>query len=113
VLAGKTPADWRKSLYYQYYEFPGPHSVAKHYGVTNGKQKLIHYYELGEWELFDLTKDRQELNSVYGQAAVAGIQKELEGELARLRRELQVPDKDPPDSYPPMRRPMNQPAKTK
>ncbi len=71
VLAGKTPADWRKSFYYHYYEFPGPHSVAKHYGVTNGKHKLIHFYELGEWELFDLTKDPQEMNSVYGQTAYA------------------------------------------
>lgn len=105
VLAGKTPSDWRKSFYYQYYEFPGPHSVAKHYGVTNGKQKLIHYYEKGEWEMFDLTKDPHEMNSIYGQTAVASLQKELESELSRLRRELQVPEKDPPDSFPPMRQP--------
>jgi arylsulfatase A-like enzyme len=110
VLAGKTPADWRKSFYYHYYEFPGPHSVAKHYGVTNGKQKLIHYYELGEWELFDLTKDPHELNSVYGQSSYASTQKELESELARLRRQLQVPEKDPPESFPPMRRPAAQRA---
>ena len=27
VEKGKTPRDWRKSLYYHYYEFPGFHSV--------------------------------------------------------------------------------------
>ena len=28
VLKGQTPADWRKSFYYHYYEYPGPHSSA-------------------------------------------------------------------------------------
>jgi len=37
VLRGETPADWRTSFYYQYFEFPGGHSVARHYGVTDGK----------------------------------------------------------------------------
>ena len=27
ILRGQTPADWRKSFYYHYYEYPGPHSV--------------------------------------------------------------------------------------
>lgn len=104
VLAGKTPSDWRKSFYYHYYEFPGPHSVAKHYGVTNGRYKLINYYELGEWELFDLEQDPHEIRSVHGQAAYATTQKEMEGELSRLRRQLQVPEKDAPDSFAPMPR---------
>ena len=29
LLPGQTPADWRKSLYYHYYEFPAPHRVAR------------------------------------------------------------------------------------
>jgi arylsulfatase A-like enzyme len=33
ILEGETPDDWRKSVYYRYYELPGPHSVQKHYGV--------------------------------------------------------------------------------
>ncbi len=57
ILKGKTPGDWRKAFYYHYYEFPGAHSVARHYGVTNGQHKLIHYYQKGEWEMFDLEKD--------------------------------------------------------
>lgn len=101
VLAGKTPADWRKSFYYHYYEFPGPHSVAKHYGVTTGAHKLIHYYEVGEWELFDLAADPREMKSVFGDAKYADIQASLEAELKRLRSELKCPEKDPPDSFPP------------
>lgn len=87
VLAGNTPADWRKSVYYHYYEFPGPHSVQKHYGVRTERYKLIHFYEKQEWELFDLEKDPHELTSVYGQGDYADVQKELEAELKRLREQ--------------------------
>ena len=41
LLRGQTPADWRKSFYYHYYEFPGPHSVARHYGVVTDRYKLV------------------------------------------------------------------------
>lgn len=85
VLMGETPADWRKSVYYHYYEFPGAHSVAKHYGVRTERHKLIHYYELDEWELFDLEKDPNELRSVYEEADYASVRKQLEVELQRLR----------------------------
>lgn len=82
--------DWRSTFYYHYYEFPGAHSVARHYGVTDAKHKLIHYYELGEWELFDLKADPDELNSVYGEPEYADKQKELKKELERLREYYQV-----------------------
>ncbi|MDA1051659.1 MAG: sulfatase [Planctomycetota bacterium] len=85
VLLGETPADWRTSVYYHYYEFPGGHSVAKHYGVRTERHKLIHYYETKEWELFDLEKDPHELMSVYDDPAYAAVRKQLEVELQRLR----------------------------
>jgi arylsulfatase A-like enzyme len=108
VCAGETPSDWRKSFYYQYYEFPGPHDVRKHYGVATDRYKLIHYYEpdMNYWELFDLKSDPQELTSVYGNEDYATVQADLEKELARLRKQLKVPDEDPPesDSRPPAQR---------
>jgi arylsulfatase A-like enzyme len=85
ILQGETPADWRKSVYYHYYEFPGAHSVAKHYGVRTERHKLIHYYDLDEWELFDLEKDPHELNSVYGEPAYQDVLDDLRKELQRLR----------------------------
>ena len=85
VLMGETPTDWRKSVYYHYYEFPGAHSVAKHYGVRTERHKLIHYYDLKEWELFDLEKDPNELKSLYDDPAYASVRKQLEAELQRLR----------------------------
>ena len=59
-------SDWRKTFYYHYYENPGAHNVARHYGVTDGKHKLIHFYALegekiDDWELFDLQSDPNEL----------------------------------------------------
>jgi arylsulfatase A-like enzyme len=95
LFRGKTPADWRKTFYYHYYEFPGAHSVARHYGVADKRHKLIHYYQVGEWELLDLEKDPNELKSVYGQKEYAEIQAKLLAELKRLRQELKVPEQDP------------------
>jgi arylsulfatase A-like enzyme len=100
VLKGQTPADWRKSFYYHYYEYPGPHQVARHYGVITERYKLVRFYEpeFNYTELFDLQKDPREMLSLYGKADHAAVQKELEGELARLRKELKVPDPDPPET---------------
>ncbi|SIO22625.1 Arylsulfatase A [Singulisphaera sp. GP187] len=100
VLKGRTPEDWRKSFYYHYYEYPGPHNVRRHYGVVTDRYKLVRFYgpDVDEWELFDLKEDPQELRSVHGQAGYTEIQKELEQELARLRKELNVTEQDPPES---------------
>jgi arylsulfatase A-like enzyme len=96
ILHGEPPADWRKAFYYHFYEDnDGGHHVAKHEGVTNGRAKLIHFYTLNEWELYDLEKDPHELVSVYGQPGYAQVQAELTAELARLRTELQVPANEP------------------
>ena len=92
LLKGKKPDDWRKSLYYHYYEFPGAHSVRRHYGVRTETHKLIHFYNLDGWELYDLEKDPNELNSVYGKPEYAALTKELKGELERLRKLYKVPE---------------------
>ena len=79
--------NWRKSLYYHYYEYPhGWHYVKRHYGVRTEKYKLIHFYnDIDAWELFDLEIDPDEMNNLFGDVAYAAIQHELEGELKRLR----------------------------
>lgn len=96
VLRGALPADWRKSFYYHFYEdTDGEHRVAKHEGVTNGRTKLIHFYTLNEWELYDLDKDPHELVNVYDKPEYAAMQAEMTAELQRLRKELQVPPNKP------------------
>ena len=95
LLKGSTPEAWRKSFYYHYYEFPGVHAVARHYGVRTSKHKLIHYYQKKEWELFDLEKDPDELRSVHADPAYAAVRAELEAELVKLRKQHAVPEVDP------------------
>ncbi len=87
ILQSKTPGNWRKSMYYHYYEYPGAHSVKRHYGVRTGRYKLIHFYrDIDEWELYDLEKDPREMKNVYADASYANIVKELKTELKQLRK---------------------------
>lgn len=96
LLKGKKPKSWRKSLYYQYYEYPGAHSVRRHYGVRTDRYKLIHFYMLDGWELYDLEKDPNELNSLYGQPGYEKVTSKLKEELTKLREQYKVPVDDRP-----------------
>ena len=90
------PAEWRSSFYYHYYEYPGSHCVQRHYGVTTDRYKLIYYYEIDEWELFDMQNDPDELQNLYGTPGAETTMAELKTELDRLRRDLSVPADDRP-----------------
>jgi arylsulfatase A-like enzyme len=85
VLRGETPADWRKEVYYHYYEFPAPHRVEPHYGIRNDRYKLIHFYRTGDWELFDLEKDPQEMRSAYNDPAYEQVVKDMKQSLVAIR----------------------------
>jgi arylsulfatase A-like enzyme len=92
IFRGEAPGDWRKSFYYHYYEgVEREHHVHKHEGVTTGQAKLIHYYPIDEWEMFDLVRDPNEMVNIYGRPEQAQLQQELKAELARLKAELEVP----------------------
>ncbi len=100
ILEGQTPADWRTSFYYHYYENPGAHNVARHFGVTDGRYKLIHFYALegqaiDDWELFDLQQDPNELQNAFGSTDMVDVQERLTKELNRLRDLYRVPKDDP------------------
>jgi arylsulfatase A-like enzyme len=100
LLRGSTPRNWRDAIYYQYFEYPGWHAVRRQYGVRTQRYKLIRYYEAGEWELFDLDKDPEELKSVHSDRSYATVRRDLERKLAALRRQYAVPEKDPAPYYP-------------
>ena len=87
VLQGRTPSDWRTSMYYNYYEYPdADHWVRPHYGVRTRRHKLIHFHGgIDAWELYDLQTDPHELNNVYADAAYADTVKTLKDELRRLQ----------------------------
>lgn len=76
----------RDALYYHYYEYPGIHAVKRHYGIRTDRYKLIHfYYDIDEWELYDLEKDPHEMHDVYGDPAYAKVRERLTKRLAELR----------------------------
>lgn len=91
LMTGDVPVDWRTAMYYHYYEFPGAHSVARHYGIRTDRYKLIHYYpherrrDMDQWELFDLQSDPSELQSIYDRPEHAQLIKELKQRLVDLR----------------------------
>lgn len=87
IFKEKTP-EWRKDWLYEYYEFPGDHSVRKHRGMRTDKYKYIHYYEEPEeFELYDLEKDPQERVNLHGKPEMANVEQQLRERLAALRKE--------------------------
>lgn len=85
------PEDWRTSIYYHYYQSTGWHHVPKHYGVRTDRYKLIYFYEIGDWELYDLEKDPNEMQNIYNQPAYKEVQQNLDAELKKLQAQYQVP----------------------
>jgi arylsulfatase A-like enzyme len=100
LMSGERPEGWRTSMYYRCWMHLAHHGVYSHYGLRTDKYKLIYYYAeaLGakgaiddpkppEWELFDLEKDPNELNSIYADPAYAETVARLKDELYRLQTE--------------------------
>jgi arylsulfatase A-like enzyme len=92
VLRGRTPSDWRTSMYYRYYHDPGDHNTRAHYGVRTSTHKLIYFWKKDQWELFDLINDPYELHNLYGEPGQEALTATLKEELARLKREVRDSD---------------------
>lgn len=90
ILQGSS-SQWRDSMYYHYYEYPGAHSVQKHEGVRTESFKLIHYYEVDEWEMFDFKNDPNEMNNLYDNPLFSETQSELKQKLIKLKVQYEVP----------------------
>ncbi len=85
-LLNNPKAKWRDAIYYHYYgENYRAFKIAAHYGIRTLRYKLIHFYEAGEWELFDLEKDPQEMTSLYADPGYAKIRSQLQRKLKELR----------------------------
>jgi arylsulfatase A-like enzyme len=100
VLRGKTPDDWRTSMYYRYYHDPGDHNTRAHLGVRTLTHKLIHFWKTDQWEMFDLVSDPRELHNLYGQPGQAQRTAALKTELQRLKLELKDDDRFANDALP-------------
>jgi Arylsulfatase A and related enzymes len=86
-LVGGKSHRWRDAIYYTYYEYPAEHAVKRHYGIRTERYKLIHfYYDIDEWELYDLTEDPQEMRNVYDDPVYQSVKKKMHRKLARIRK---------------------------
>jgi len=94
VLHGKTPEDWRTSIYYRYYHDPGHHNTRAHYGIRTKTHKLIYYWKKDAYEMFDLAKDPTEQRNLLFQpserdrAAVEATFTQLKDQLHQIQREF-------------------------
>jgi len=85
LTSQKTPANWRKEMYYHYYEFPQPHHVYPHFGIRTEKYKLIRFYGgIDTWELFDIEKDPHELHNIYNDKKYTKLISSLKTSLQNL-----------------------------
>jgi arylsulfatase A-like enzyme len=60
LMMGKVKTLPRHELYYHFYEYQADHTVLQHLGVRGERYKLIYFYTVNEWELYDLKNDPQE-----------------------------------------------------
>ena len=87
ILKNGKADNWRKSIYYHYYEYPSVHMVPRHYGIRTERYKLMHFYQFGnEWEMYDLKEDPDELTNIYGRADKKSLQIDLEQQLKAIRK---------------------------
>ncbi len=105
ILAGETPRDWRKAIYYRYYT--EEYGIPPQLGIRTGRYKLIHYkgkvgigfppkqavkparwQDVDAWELFDLRSDPDETVNLHEKPDRQATVTALKAELARLRKEL-------------------------
>ncbi|WP_294600797.1 sulfatase [uncultured Rikenella sp.] len=89
--AVKPGRDWRKTLYYRYWENPGIHNVMQHAGVHDGWWKLVYFFSNETpapaecyFELYDLKHDPHEMHNLYGAPGTKRITLRLQRELLRL-----------------------------
>ncbi|MCM1067814.1 MAG: sulfatase [Muribaculaceae bacterium] len=92
LLKGENPADWRDALYYHFYEYPAEHSVKRHYGVRDGRYKLIHFYnDIDQWELYDLASDPTEMHNIYGTEGTDSITSVMMAKLKDMQEQYDDP----------------------
>ena len=101
------PKDWRTATYYRYWMHEAHiGKVAAHFGIRTTEYKLFFIYgsERGGkqrtpvgWELYDLTKDPNEMQNIYADPAYAEVVEDLKQQLLDLREKLNETDANYPE----------------
>ncbi len=91
LLNGSEPRNWRDAVYYRY-TGERTHSVPAHDGIRTRRHKLVRFTQTGEWNLFDLTIDRNEMRSVHDVPAYRATLGAMRETYQRLRSRYNVPN---------------------
>lgn len=85
LATGKQRQLPRKYLYYHYYEYGRDHTVIPHLAVRGYDYKLIYFYTVNEWELYDLKADPHEQKNLIQSARHQKTVTQMKNELKKLR----------------------------
>jgi len=92
---GKEPSGWKKATYYRYWMHMAHHDNPGEMAMRTKSHKLIYFYGCDyqggaqtppAWELYDLTRDPDELNNVYDNPLYREVRDELKLRFAKLRQ---------------------------
>ena len=93
LLKKDRPENWRKAVYYHYYEYPEPHHVAPHFGMRTSEYKLVRFYGPDNaWELYHLKKDPDEMKNIYEKQKNSQLMISLKKQLKELIIQYQDPE---------------------
>jgi arylsulfatase A-like enzyme len=85
--------NWRKEIYYHYYELS--FGLTRHFGVKTDRYKLLHFYgAVNSWELYDLKKDRSEMHNLVNDPQYAGVINDLKERIKYWQNYYKDPVKE-------------------
>ena len=87
VITAQQKLFLRDNLYYHYYEYNGTHTVIPHLAIRGYRYKLIYFYTVNEWELYDLKNDPQEQKNLIRSPIHQKTFQQMKAELLNLRNQ--------------------------
>jgi len=90
IAQGQAPGNWRRAMYYRFYE--KAFGIGPHEGIRTQRYKLIHFLYGDEgWELYDLEKDPDEMDNLYGHPESQRLVRRLKKRLQALKNRYGLP----------------------
>ena len=94
LLKREHSTDWRKEVFYAYWEKP------PHYGIRTERYKLIYIPQAKAWELLDLKKDPDEMRNLIDDPNYNSIVTDMKSRLKKLIVEIGLDPKYLPPNDP-------------